>query len=133
MLGVDEAETKRKRKKRKKRASCRDGRKNGAAIWGNSAEWCDYSGTMSGQRVGMTLFCHPNNFRPSWFHARDYGLLEANPFGRESFGKGAKSSVSVKPGEKLRLRYGILIHSDSASSALDYAAAYQDYLQVAGK
>ena len=60
-------------------------------IWGNSAEWCDYSGTIGGQRVGMTIFCHPENFRPSWFHARDYGLLEANPFGRQAFGKGEKS------------------------------------------
>ena len=102
-------------------------------IWGNSADWCDYSGTMAGQRVGMTIFCHPDNFRPSWFHARDYGLLEANPFGRQAFGKGEKSSVVVKPGEKLRLRYGVLIHSGPQDSQPDLAAAYQDYLQLAGK
>ena len=60
------------------------GRLNGNQIWGNSAEWCDYSGTVAGQRVGVALFCHPKNFRPSWFHARDYGLLAANAFGREA-------------------------------------------------
>ncbi len=110
-----------------------EGRKNGDEIWGNSADWCDYSGTMAGQRVGMTIFCHPDNFRPSWFHARDYGLLEANPFGRQAFGKGAKSSVVVKPGEKLRLRYGILVHSGPEKSEIDYAAAYRDYQRLAGK
>ncbi len=110
-----------------------NGRNNGKAIWGNSADWCDYSGTVAGQRVGMTLFCHPENFRPSWFHARDYGLLEANPFGREAFGKGEKSSVVVKPGEKLRLRYGVLIHSGPKDGKTDLAAAYQDYLQQSGK
>ena len=107
------------------------GRKNGDEVWGNSADWCDYSGTMAGQRVGMTLFCHPKKFRPSWFHARDYGLLEANPFGREAFGKGAKSSVVIKPGEKLRLRYGVLLHSGAPDSRPDLASVYADYLQLA--
>jgi hypothetical protein len=108
-----------------------EGRKNGDAVWGNSADWCDYSGTLSGQRVGMTLFCHPKNFRPSWFHARDYGLLEANPFGRQAFGKGEKSSVVIKPGEKLRLRFGVLIHSGPPGSKVDFDAAYADYVSLA--
>lgn len=107
------------------------GRRNEESVWGNVADWCDYSGTMAGQRVGMTLLCHPENFRPSWFHARDYGLLEANPFGRQAFGKGEKSSIVVKPGEKLRLRYGVLIHAGPAGSQPDFAAAYKDYQNLA--
>jgi hypothetical protein len=101
-------------------------------VWGDTADWCDFSGTIAGGRVGMTIFCHPENFRPSWFHARDYGLLVANPFGREAFGKGEKSSVVVQPGEKLRLRYGILIHSGTVGSKFDLATAYHEYLQQAG-
>jgi hypothetical protein len=108
-----------------------EGRKDGDEVWGNSADWCDYSGDMAGQRVGMTLFCHPKNFRPSWFHARDYGLLEANPFGRQAFGKGEKSSIVVKPGEKLRLRYGVLVHSSPPGSKINFADAYKDYLTAA--
>jgi hypothetical protein len=107
------------------------GRKNGDEVWGNSADWCDYSGTLAGQRVGMTLFCHPENFRPSWFHARDYGLLEANPFGREAFAKGPKSSVAIKPGEKMRLRFGVLLHSGPQNSQPDLASAYADYVKLA--
>lgn len=109
------------------------GRKNEKEVWGETAEWCDYSGVIGEQAVGMTLFCHPGNFRPSWFHARDYGLLEANPFGRQAFGKGEKSSVVVKPGEKLRLRYGVLIHSGPQASPPDLAAAYRDYVSLAGE
>jgi hypothetical protein len=108
-----------------------EGRKNGDEVWGHSAAWCDYRGTMAGKRVGMTLFCHPKNFRPSWFHARDYGLLEANPFGREAFGKGEKSSVVIKPGEKMRLRYGVLLHSGPQGSQPDLASAYADYVVIA--
>jgi hypothetical protein len=110
-----------------------EGRKNGKQIWGNSADWCDYSGTMAGQRVGMTLFCHPENFRPSWFHARDYGLVAANAFGRQAFGKGEKSLITIKPSEQMRLRYGVLIHAGSADSRPDLEAAYADYVQQAAK
>jgi hypothetical protein len=106
------------------------GGKNGAQIGGNSAEWCDYSGTVDGHRVGMTIFCHPDNFRPSWFHARDYGFLAANAFGRAAFHKGETSKIVVKPGESLRLRYGILVHSEEDGNKPDLDAAYQDYLQL---
>jgi hypothetical protein len=107
------------------------GRKNGDQVWGNSADWCDYGGTLAGQRAGITLLCHPDNFRQSWFHARDYGFLVANPFGRQAFGKGEKSAVVIKPGEKMRLRYGLLIHSGPKDSRADCAAAYQDYVTLA--
>lgn len=110
-----------------------EGRKNEKEIWGNASDWCDYSGAMAGEHVGMTIFCHPGNLRPSWFHARDYGLLEANQFGRQAFGKGDASKVVVKPGEKFRIRYGVLIHSGPPDSHPDLAAAYQDYVRLAEK
>jgi hypothetical protein len=62
------------------------------------------------------------NFRPSWFHARDYGLFVANPFGRQAFRKGEPSRVEVKPGETFRLRFAVLLHSGE----VDLAAAYVD-------
>jgi hypothetical protein len=113
-----------------------EGRKNGEQVGGQSSQWCDFSGTIAGQRVGMTLFCHPENCRPSWFHARDYGLVVANPFGRNAFGHGDKSAVTVKPGEEFRLRYGILVHSspeDEAMSMDDHRAAYERYLKLSEK
>jgi hypothetical protein len=109
------------------------GRRNEKEVWGNSADWCDYSGVEDGQRVGMTIFCHPKNFRPSWFHARDRGLLVANPFGRAAFHKGEPSKVVVKPGESLRLRYGVLIHGSAQDKSPDLAAAYQEYVKLSEK
>lgn len=106
------------------------GRKNGEQIGGNSADWCDYSGTIDGQHVGMTIICHPDNFRPSWFHARDYGFLAANAFGRAAFKHGEPSKIVVKPGESLRLRYGILIHSGDAEQQPDLNAAYDEYVRL---
>lgn len=110
-----------------------EGRANEKQIWGNSAKWCDFSGTMAGQLLGMTIFVHPGNLRPSWFHARDYGVLVANQFGRKEFKKGDVSKITVRPGENFRIRYGVLIHSSPSGSRPDVAAAYEDYLAQAGE
>ena len=96
--------------------------------WGQPAEWCDYSGTVNGQRVGLTLMADPANFRPSWWHNRDYGLMVANPFGRKSMNQGEPSRVVVKKGERLRLRFGVLLHSAATAQDLDVAAAYRDFV-----
>lgn len=96
--------------------------------WGKAHDWCDYSGVIGGQRVGITLMTDPANFRPSWFHNRDYGLMAANPFGRKSMKQGEESRVVVKQGEELRLRFGILLHATESDDALDLDAAYRDFL-----
>jgi hypothetical protein len=106
------------------------GRKNEREVWGKTADWCDYGGLIDGRRVGVTLMCHPGNFRPSWFHARDYGLLLANAFGRKAFGKGDASKVIVKPGKPLRLRYGVLVHAGPRDSTPDLGAAYAEYVRL---
>jgi len=82
------------------------GAKTAKVTWGKSFEWCDYSGELDGRRVGVTLMPDPANFRPSWFHNRDYGLMVANPFGRKSMNQGETSRVVVKKGERLSLRSG---------------------------
>ena len=110
-----------------------EGRTNEKQTWGNAAKWCDFSGTLAGERLGMAIFSHPGNVRPSWFHARDYGILVANQFGRKAFHKGDASKIVVRPGEKFRIRYGVLIHSSPSGSQADLAAAYEDYLAQAGK
>ncbi|APZ92891.1 PmoA family protein [Fuerstiella marisgermanici] len=94
------------------------GRTNAKAIWSHSAAWCDYSGEVDGHRVGITIMTHPQNFRESWFHARDYGLLAANPFGRAAMKKGEPSKVIVRPGETLKLRYAVWIHKDADAAAI---------------
>ncbi len=105
-----------------------EGRVNEAQVWGQQADWCSYSGAIDGKRVGVLLMPDPGNFRRSWFHARDYGLLEANPFGRNAFTGGEKSRVVVEQGEKLRLRFGILFYDGEP----DLDAAYRDFLKQIG-
>ena len=83
-----------------------------------------------GKRIGLTLMCHPDNFRESWMHARDYGCLVANPFGRKAMKKGPPSKVVVKPGGRLRLRYAIWIHAGTVDQEPDFSSAYAEYLAL---
>jgi hypothetical protein len=96
-------------------------RVNESQVWGQQSVWCDDSGTIDGKHVGVTLFADPRNFRLPWIHARDYGLLVANPFGENAFTKGAKSRVIVRPGETLQLRFGVFVHEGDVepSAAFD--------------
>jgi hypothetical protein len=109
-----------------------DGARDEAQVRGKAADWCDDSGTIGDRRVGVTLMPDPRNFRRSWFHARDYGLLVANPFARKSLAKGPESRVVVRRGETFRLGFGVLLHASPATEELDLAAAYRDYLAQVG-
>ena len=107
-----------------------EGRVGPQQIWGKTANWCDYDGVIDGRHVGVSLMADPANFRPSWLHARDYGLLVANPFGRKALTGGEPSQVVVRPGETFRLRYGVLLHADPIGSSPDLKAAYNDFLDL---
>lgn len=95
-------------------------------VWGRQADWCDYGGKIDGQPVGVTLIPDPANFRRSWFHARDYGFVAANPFGRQAFTKGEKSQLIVRSGESLRLRFAVRVHL----AAGDLPSAYSEALTL---
>ncbi len=94
--------------------------------WGQPAEWCDYSGNAEGGACGITLLSDATNFRPSWWHNRDYGVFVANPFGRAAMKQGDKSAVVVRRGENLRLRFGAAIHSGPSFVP---NSAYRDFLR----
>jgi hypothetical protein len=107
-----------------------EGRRNETEIWGHTAAWCDYGGPVGEGFAGIAVMPHPANFRPCWWHVRDYGFMVANPFGRHAFGKGEPSKVEVELGEPFRLRFGILIHSADSEEDTNLQAAYRDYLSV---
>lgn len=106
------------------------GRRNAEQIWGKTARWIDYRGQLDGEPAGVALFCHPDNFRATRMHARDYGYLAANPFALAAFGAGDPSRVTVSPGESLRLRYGVLLHSGETLAQEELESAYRKYCRL---
>jgi len=110
-----------------------EGRRNEKNVWGRQALWCGYSGVKDGQHIGLALMPDPGNFRKSWFHARDYGFLLANPFGRKAFTRGKPSRVNVPKGTVFQLKYGVLVHGTPADEPVDLKAAYADFLSLIGR
>jgi hypothetical protein len=107
-----------------------EGMKDGKEVWGKASKWVDYSGKIGDNYVGMTIMPDPGNFRPSWYHARDYGFVAANPFGREAMKQGEKSAVTVRKGEKLHLGFGIYVYCNPEGTMPKIDQVYQDYLNV---
>ncbi|MBL9113683.1 MAG: PmoA family protein [Verrucomicrobiaceae bacterium] len=84
--------------------------------WGTKAEWVSFYGPdPSGKPVSITMMDHPANLRhPTTWHARDYGLFAANPFGLHDFEKSddeTKGNFTLAPGSKLTQRYRILLQA----------------------
>ena len=105
-----------------------EGARDGA-VWGKRARWIDDVGLVDGQQVGIAMFDHPQNHaHPTWWHARTYGLLAANPFGVHDFEKqpAGTGTLTVPVGGSLTLRYRVLLHGAGWDAAkLD--TAWRDF------
>jgi hypothetical protein len=88
----------------------------GKNVWGKPAKWISYYNEIEGKVAGITMMDHPSNMRyPSTWHARDYGLCAANPFGLKYFLKGQKKKgdYTIKNGESLTFKYRLVFHAGS--------------------
>lgn len=91
-------------------------------VWGKRADWVAFSGPdEKGEPAVIAMFDHPENLRhPTWWHARDYGLLAANPFGIHDFESKKDPHTGdhiLKKGETLVFRYEVVLHHGSVDSA----------------
>ena len=90
--------------------------------WGKRARWVAYHGPDSaGTPQVIAILDHNKNLRhPTWWHARNYGLLTANPFGirafRDNSVKGS-GDFHLNKGQSLTQRYRLLLHEGSLESA----------------
>ena len=107
----------------------------GKEIWGKRAKWVDYSGVVDGKTVGIAIFDHPSNPRhPTWWHAREYGLIAANPFGIHDFEKGqpkGAGNMTIPAGESVTFRYRFVFHEGDAQAA-GIAKMYDEYAKKSG-
>jgi hypothetical protein len=98
-------------------------------LWGKRAGWVDYYGRVADEDVGIAVFDHPQNLRaPTYWHARAYGLLAANPFGVRQFTSDRRQSGKhvIAAGDALVLRYRVFIHHGDPLRA-QVAEAYRQF------
>jgi hypothetical protein len=99
-------------------------------LWGKPSNWCDYSGEIAGEKVGVAILDNPENPRhPVRWHARGYGLFAANPWGLSVFtnDKSQNGAMTLDSGKSLRYRYRVIIHPGDAKDA-GIAALWTKYI-----
>ncbi|MEO8593803.1 MAG: PmoA family protein [Candidatus Solibacter sp.] len=100
-------------------------------LWGKPSAWCDYSGEVNGETLGVAILDHVENPRhPARWHARGYGLFAVNPWGLSVFtnDKSQDGSMTLEPGKTVRYRYRVVIHPGTVKDA-DIAGLYAKYVK----
>lgn len=115
-----------------------EGGENEKGTWGKQAKWCAATGTVEGKTVSVALIPGPGNFRPSWFHTRDYGLMVANPFGKKSMtgpedAAMAPDATLVRKGEVFKLGFGVWVSDTKPGAVPEAQAAYEKCLTLLGQ
>lgn len=89
-------------------------------LWGKRARWVAYYGEINEETCGFAIFDHPQNLRhPTWWHARQYGLVGANPFGIHDFEKlrEKKGEYVLNQDESLTFQYRFVFFAGTAEQA----------------
>jgi hypothetical protein len=78
------------------------------ATFGQPADWMDARGRRGDASEGLAIFSHPQNrWSPAPWFTRDYGFFSPTPL------NWLEDGVRFAKGESLRLRYRVVVHSDS--------------------
>lgn len=105
---------------------------SGKSVWGKAAAWVDYSAKINDKVVGVAILDHPANPRhPTTWHARDYGLVAANPFGLSYFQKKPKGTgnMKLKKGDSVTFKYRFVFHGGDSKTG-DIAKRFIEWSEV---
>jgi hypothetical protein len=94
-----------------------NGQEHEAGCMRQEADWCDYSGLVAGQPVGVAIMHHPQN-PPAAFFTRAYGTVLSNPT--------LLAPVRIEAGQRLLQRWRVLVHEGDAHT-FELPAAYAAY------
>lgn len=89
---------------------------------GTRARWCDISGLIDGQRAGITIMCHPENFRAP----QPMRLHPSEPFFCYTPQQGG--DMEITPGKPYVSRYRFVVHDGPPDKAL-IERLWNDYAQ----
>ena len=105
------------------------GGRNEAGNWGRCGAWWDYAGVIADHRAGILVVAAPENTRPLWSHARDYGFLAINPTGPPPGAQDVPSvPFTVATGAPFTIRATFILHSSPTVEKWDPAAAAETLL-----
>jgi hypothetical protein len=87
----------------------------GEAVWSTRAKWMDLYGNIGDEKISLVFCDHPKNQSyPTYWHARGYGLLSANPLGAKDFTQQKEElNFSIPAGKSTTFRYRVIVWSGS--------------------
>ena len=101
-----------------------EGDQGEAATFGKPSAWIDFHGKRGNVIEGIAIMQHPSNaaYPAPWF-TRDYGFISPTPM---YWPPNNAESIRFRKGEKVTLRYRVLVHSGDHKTA-DIAGQFEKY------
>jgi hypothetical protein len=91
-----------------------EGKAGEKETFGKNSPWIDYYGNRGKSIEGLAILQHPSNpWYPSAWFTRDYGFISPTPMYWPENG----NNTSFKKGEKVKLKYRVLVHQGDHTSA----------------
>ena len=108
----------------------------GEAVWGTRGRWLMLTAQSAGAPITIAMLDHPKNPGfPTYWHARPWGLMAANPLGQKALSKGKDTlNFALPAGQSARFAYRVLILAGHATPQ-QIEAEYQSFIaeQVAAR
>ena len=102
-----------------------EGKQGEKGKFGVGAAWIDCYGERKTGKEGIAIMQHPSNrWYPSLWFTRDYGFMSPTPMYWPENGK----TTDLKKGEKIALRYRVLIHKGDSQEA-GIATLFEQYMK----
>lgn len=104
----------------------------GVGVWGTRARWMKLYGVSGSDTVSIVFMDHPSNLNyPTFWHARDYGLFSANPFGEKDFTNGKEVlNFKLKKGESVTFRHRLFIKSGNDFIPSEIEKYWKDFSEI---
>ena len=102
-----------------------EGKQGEKGTFGVGAAWIDCYGERKTGKEGIAIMQHPSNrWYPSLWFTHDYGFMSPTPMYWPENGK----TTDLKKGEKIALRYRVLIHKGDSQEA-GIATLFEQYMK----
>jgi len=103
----------------------------GVNVWGTRAKWMKLYGVIGLDTISVVFMDHPSNLNyPTYWHARDYGLFSANPFGVKDFTVGKEQlNFKMKIGESVTFKHRLYIKSGNNFSLEDIEKKWEEFIK----
>lgn len=85
----------------------------GEDVFATRGDWVNLYGTIGDEKISVVMVDHPDNpGHPTYWHARGYGLLLANPLGASDYSDGEDvMNFSIPAGESATFRFRLIVFS----------------------